>query len=141
MKVTITSIVALVFGVMGCSGLSFLPNPEAFGPRAVENMKKMPFCALKCVLNPKWARTYAPELADTPLGIEYGTGLCVNSEYQVAMDDCFKDKCQGRSEARRSVIPKYKAILIAIGQGFGERHLSKLRNRFKVAALVKIASF
>jgi hypothetical protein len=89
MKV-IPVVVGFVVAVGQVAGLT---NAGDFGARALANMAKMPNCALKCVINPKYARTYAPECDDIPFGKEYGRMLCQNEKYQQMLDGCFREKC------------------------------------------------
>jgi hypothetical protein len=62
-------------------------------PIAIQNLARTPGCAMPCILDPHWTKTYAPECADLPLGIEYGARLCRNYMYQHMMDHCIKGKC------------------------------------------------
>ena len=100
MKIVIAS-VALMVAAIPVSAFGLLTT---FGMRAFNNMRKTPPCALKCVLNPRWAQTYAPECAKVPLGQEYGRLLCLNSIYQQELDNCFKDKCKRKPGTRKKVI-------------------------------------
>lgn len=65
----------------------------SFGERTIINLNLTPACAQICIFNPKWARRYAPECADLPLGVEYATKLCENYIYQHMLDNCIKGKC------------------------------------------------
>src|SRR5579862_2373947 len=75
-----------------------------FGERAVKNLNQVPVCAQICILNPKWARIYAPEISSIPFGKEYGKKLCENSKYQDMLDGCFKKRC---SEKNRTKVTKH----------------------------------
>jgi hypothetical protein len=89
MKV-LAGIVAVIASAASASAFDI----SVFGERAVQNLNLTPACAQICILNPKWAREYAPECASIDLGVEYGTRLCQNYMYQHMLDNCFKDKCK-----------------------------------------------
>jgi hypothetical protein len=78
---------------------------SGFGKKALENLNKTPACAQSCIMNPKWAKTYAPECADLDFGKEYGMKLCQNYMYQHMLDNCFKEKCSAKD--RKKVTPPY----------------------------------
>src|SRR5204863_129881 len=80
-----------------------------FGDRTVLNLNLTPPCAQMCILDPKWAKTYAPECADIPLGIEYATKLCQNYMYQYMLDSCFKDKCNDADRTKVIIVPRIHA--------------------------------
>ena|SRR5579859_1336982 len=77
---------------------------NAFGERALSNLNKTPTCAQMCILNPKWARTYAPECANIPLGVKYGRKLCQNFMYQAMLDNCFKEKCSNPEDRKKVIL-------------------------------------
>ena len=108
---------------------------SVFGERAVQNLNLTPACAQICILNPKWAREYAPECSTIDLGVEYGTRLCQNYMYQHMLDNCFKDKCKVKD--RKKVRLLSSSRLSCIGEGTRERHLRELWNRLGIASLVK----
>jgi hypothetical protein len=87
MKLTITGSIFVLTSAVSAIDIG------VFGERAVLNLNLTPACAQMCILNPKWVRTYAPECADIPHGVEYGIRLCQNYMYQRMLDNCFKDKC------------------------------------------------
>jgi hypothetical protein len=89
MKWTITTLIATLAASASVTAFDL----TVFGARAIKNLNQTPTCAQLCIFNPKWARTYAPECADIPLGVEYATKLCENYMYQHMLDSCFKDKC------------------------------------------------
>jgi hypothetical protein len=95
MKLTIVSILF----VSAASAVSAI-DIGALGERAVLNLNLTPVCAQTCILNPKWAKTYAPECANIPLGIEYVTKLCQSYLYQHMLDNCIKDKCNDNDRMR-----------------------------------------
>jgi hypothetical protein len=99
MKFTIASIL-IASAVSAVSAIDI----GVLGERAVLNLNLTPACAQMCILNPKWARTYAPECADIPFGIEYATKLCQNHMYQYMLDSCFKDKCNDHDRNRVFVL-------------------------------------
>lgn len=76
------------------------------GERALLNLNLIPACAKICILDPKWARTYAPECAGIPLGIEYVTKLCQSHLYQHMLDSCIKDKCNDNDRMRVFMNPR-----------------------------------
>jgi len=89
MKWSITAVLAALVASATVNAFDI----KAFGARALKNLNQTPACAQMCIFNPKWARTYAPECADIPLGVEYATKLCQNYMYQHMLDSCFKEKC------------------------------------------------
>jgi len=99
MKFTLVSIlVASVASVVSAIDIS------ALGERTVLNLILTPGCAQMCILNPNWVKTYAPECADIPLGIEYATKLCQNYMYQHMLDNCFKDKCNDGDRKKATIL-------------------------------------
>jgi hypothetical protein len=93
--------IAIAFFTLVASATSvFAIDISVFGEKAVMNLNLTPPCAQMCILNPKWARTYAPECSEIPLGIEYGTKLCQNYMYQHMLDACFKDKCSPKDRKK-----------------------------------------
>ena len=101
MKFTIVSIL-ITYAASTVSAIDF----GVLGERAILNLNLTPACAQTCILNPKWARTYAPECAGIPLGIEYATKLCQSYLYQHMLDSCFKDKCNDNDRKRVFMHPR-----------------------------------
>ena len=93
------------------------------GERVITNLNLTPSCAQTCIFNPKWTRTYAPECANIPIGIEYGTKLCQNYMYQHMLDNCFKEKCNDQD--RKKVSP-LNTLLSCPGTRSRQRHLCEL---------------
>ena len=98
MKFTVAGIVTLLASTVSVSAIDL----SVFGERTVVNLNLTPACAQMCILNPKWAKTYAPECSDIPHGVEFGKRLCENYVYQHMLDNCFKDKCN--DEDRKKVL-------------------------------------
>jgi len=92
----LAGIVALIASAASASAFDI----SVFGERAVQNLNLTPACAQMCILNPKWAREYAPECANIDLGVEYGTRLCQNYVYQHMLDCCFKEKCKAKDRKK-----------------------------------------
>jgi len=72
----------------------------AFGERALNNLNHAPVCAQICIINPKFATTYAPETSSLPFGKEYGKALCENAKYQEMLDNCFKKRCSDKNRKK-----------------------------------------
>jgi len=68
-------------------------NLGAIPQIAIQNLARTPSCAMPSILDPHWTKTYAPECAALPVGIEYGARLCRNYMYQHMIDHCIKGKC------------------------------------------------
>ena len=119
MKV-IAGIVAIIASTATVSAVDI----SVFGERAVQNLNLTPACAQMCILNPKWAREYAPECATIDLGIEYGTRLCRNYVYQHMLDNCIKDKCKPKD--RKKVKSHQDSELICVGKGTWKGYLREL---------------
>jgi hypothetical protein len=96
------SATCLIPGLVSLAAAMAMPDPALFGPRAVQNLESTPSCAKMCLLNPKYARTYASEGRDIDFGPEYGRMLCHNAKYQFMLDACIKEKCsdEDRRKAR-----------------------------------------
>lgn len=108
---------------------------SVFGERAVQNLNLTPACAQMCILNPKWAREYAPECSNIDLGVEYGTRLCQNYVYQHMLDNCFKDKCTPKD--RKKVQDSSSSLLNCVGKGTWKGYLPELWSQFRITSLVK----
>jgi hypothetical protein len=102
MKGSIATLFTILASALAVSAIDI----SVFGEKAVINLNLTPPCAQMCILNPKWARTYAPECSEIPLGIEYGTKLCQNYMYQHMLDSCFKEKC-GPKDRKKVELVKY----------------------------------
>jgi hypothetical protein len=100
MKLTIAGILTLITSAFSVSAIDL----SVLGERAVVNLNLTPECAQKCILNPTWAKTYAPECSGIPLGMEYGKKLCQNYMYQHMLDNCFKDKCNDEERKRVNIL-------------------------------------
>ena len=61
--------------------------------KATENISRTPSCAMTCILDPHWAKYYAPECSQLPWGPEYGARLCRNFLYRFMIDHCIKGNC------------------------------------------------
>lgn len=116
MKFTIANIVTLILSTVSVSAIDL----SVFGERAVVNINLTPACAQMCILNPKWAKTYAPECSGIPFGLEYGKRLCQNYLYQHMLDNCFKDKCDDNNRRRVRAILN---LSNAVGKGIGKGHV------------------
>ena len=92
----LAGIVALIASAVSVEAFDI----SIFGERTIRNLNLTPACAQMCILNPKWAKEYAPECAGIELGIEYGTRLCQNYVYQHMLDNCFRDKCKPKDRKR-----------------------------------------
>lgn len=75
----------------------------SLGFTAMNNIFRTPPCAMKCIFDPHWQNTYAPECSDLSIGRELGIRLCQNHTYQQMIDECIKGKCD--DDGRRSVRP------------------------------------
>ena len=104
MKVLV-GVVALIASAASASAFDI----SVFGERAVQNLNLTPACAQMCILNPKWAKEYAPECANIDLGVEYGTRLCQNYVYQHMLDNCFKEKCKAKDRKRVTLLLLFRA--------------------------------
>lgn len=130
MKWSVTALIAALVASASVSAIDL----AAFGPRALQNLNQTPACAQLCIFNPKWARTYAPECADLPLGKEYATKLCENYMYQHMLDSCFKDKC---TDGERQKVFSAPDCVDIIGSRLGQGYLCQFRCGCADAALVK----
>jgi hypothetical protein len=72
----------------------------ALGMTAITNIFRTPQCAMKCIFDPHWMDTYAPECAGLPVGKELGQRLCQNVIYQHMIDDCIKGNCNDDERGR-----------------------------------------
>src|SRR5271170_4803097 len=108
----------------------------AIPPKVVENLSRTPSCAMSCIFDPHWIKTYAPECSQLPLGAEYGSRLCRNFMYQFMIDTCIKSHCS--DEDRRTVslfITEWETQLM-VGTPVGEKYLRELGSCGRAAALV-----
>lgn len=95
----------LLLSLLALAGLAFQVNAinmADFPQTAIQNLARTPGCAMTCILNPHWTKTYAPECSDIPMGREYGARLCRNNIYQQMIDGCIKENC---SENDRRMVP------------------------------------
>ena len=88
---TVSSIVAVVSLVVPT--LAAPMDLGDLGLTAINNIFRTPPCAMKCILDPHWLKTYAPECSDMSVGKDLGIRLCQNYMYQAMIDDCIKGKC------------------------------------------------
>lgn len=103
---------------------SLLLHAKAFDvgglpPKVLENISQTPSCAMSCILDSHWAKTYAPECSQLPFGTEYGARLCTNSIYQYMIDHCIKQKCN-ENDRKQVYINFLKLILTVRHENWGK---------------------
>lgn len=135
-KISIMKVIAGIVAIITSAATVSALDISVFGERAVQNLNLTPACAQMCILNPKWAREYAPECATIDLGVEYGRRLCRNYVYQHMLDNCFKDKCKPKD--RKKVKSHQATELIWIGKGTWKGYLRELWSRDGIAPMVKV---
>jgi len=85
-----------------------LDLPLSIPKTAIRNLNETPFCAKKCIFNPHWTQTYAPEVKDLGYGHEYGNALCLNYVYQHMLDNCFKENCSPAKRAKVATLAEFR---------------------------------
>ena len=77
----------------------------------MNNLNLTPACAQRCIFNPKYVQTYAPECNNLEFGVEYARRLCKSNLYQHMLDNCFKEKCTHDDRKRVMTPPRDPGIL------------------------------
>jgi hypothetical protein len=108
MKLT-PGFVALVS--LSCASPALAMNLAGLGLTALGNFFRTPHCAMRCILDTQFIRTYAPECADLSAGSELGRRLCENRQYQVMIDGCFKENC---NDDERRTVDLYRPLTIRL---------------------------
>ena len=92
MKTTIALTAIVTIASITTPALADLLDFE-LGLKAAANIFKTPKCAKRCIFDPHYQETYAPDCSNLSAGVEMARRLCENQIYQQMMDNCIKEKC------------------------------------------------